>query len=90
LTLPWLVESVDLGLMEDLVWMAFTLKLKGFDDGGLIPKRYTCDGEDSCPALDWSDEPQGTQSFALIVAIFGPLRARTIARQFATASRAKV
>jgi phosphatidylethanolamine-binding protein (PEBP) family uncharacterized protein len=33
--------------------MAFTLKVKGFDDGGSIPKRSTCDGEDSSPALEW-------------------------------------
>jgi len=47
--------------------MAFTLKVKGFDDGGTIPKRYTCDGDDSSPALEWSEEPRNTQSFALIV-----------------------
>ena len=47
--------------------MAFMLKVRGFDDGGNIPKRHTCDGEDSSPALEWSDEPRGTQSFALIM-----------------------
>ena len=47
--------------------MPFTLKLRAFDDGASIPKRHTCDGEDASPALEWSDEPQGTQSFALIV-----------------------
>ena len=47
--------------------MAFTLKVKAFDDGGSIPKRYTCDGDDSSPALQWADEPRGVQSFALIM-----------------------
>lgn len=47
--------------------MAFTLKVKDFDHGGAIPKRFTCDGEDLSPALEWSDEPPGTQSFSLIV-----------------------
>jgi hypothetical protein len=32
-------------LKEVLIQMAFTLKVKGFDDGEAIPKRYTCDGE---------------------------------------------
>ena len=47
--------------------MAFTLKAKGFDDGESIPKRHTCDGEDASPALEWSEEPRPTESFALIV-----------------------
>ena len=47
--------------------MAFTLHVKGFGNGESIPKHYTCDGEDSSPALEWSDEPQGTNSFALIM-----------------------
>ena len=47
--------------------MAFTVKVKGFDDGRAIPKRYTCDGANVSPALEWSDEPRGTESFALIV-----------------------
>ena len=32
-----------------------------------IPVRYSCDGEDVSPPLDWSDPPAGTQSFALIM-----------------------
>ena len=47
--------------------MVFTLKVRGFGDGESIPKRNTCDGENSSPALEWSNEPQGTQSFALIM-----------------------
>ena len=47
--------------------MAFTLTVKGFDNGGTIPKQNTCEGADSSPAVEWSDEPSGTQSFALIV-----------------------
>ena len=34
---------------------------------GDIPKKYTCDGEDTSPALEWSEVPEGTQSFILIV-----------------------
>jgi len=38
-----------------------------FVDQGDIPKKYTCDGEDISPALEWSEVPEGTKSFALIV-----------------------
>ena len=36
-------------------------------DGNLIPKIYTCQGEDVSPPLSWNDAPDGTRSFALIV-----------------------
>ena len=38
-----------------------------FDDGGTIPRRHTCDGEDVSPALSWEGAPDGTASFALVV-----------------------
>ncbi len=39
----------------------------GFENQGDIPEKYTCDGKDISPALAWSDAPEGTKSFALIV-----------------------
>jgi len=47
--------------------MAIALKVKGFGNGEIIPKRHTCEGDDLSPAVEWSGEPDGTQSFALIV-----------------------
>lgn len=47
--------------------MAFKLTAGAFADGGTIPTLHTCDGADLSPALEWSGEPGGTQSFALIV-----------------------
>lgn len=47
--------------------MAFKIKVDGFVEGGSIPRRLTCDGEDISPALDWTGEPLGAKSFALIV-----------------------
>ncbi len=46
--------------------MPFALKTTAFAEGGAIPKKYTCDGADVSPALQWHDAPAGTQSFALI------------------------
>jgi len=58
-----------------LITLIFSLSLKGtmkltspaFSHNGSIPSQYTCDGADVSPALEWSDEPEGTKSFALIV-----------------------
>jgi hypothetical protein len=47
--------------------MSFTLKATAFPNGGVIPKKYTCDGANLSPALSWDDAPAGTQSLALIV-----------------------
>ena len=33
----------------------------------MIPARYTCDGEDVSPPLEWGDLPEGAASLALIV-----------------------
>jgi Raf kinase inhibitor-like YbhB/YbcL family protein len=38
-----------------------------FDDGARIPTRYTCDGEDVSPPLRWSDVPDGTRGFVIIM-----------------------
>lgn len=38
-----------------------------FKEGGMIPRQYTCQGEDISPALSWEAGPDGTKSAALIV-----------------------
>lgn len=47
--------------------MAITMTSSAFTDGGAIPKKHTCDGEDVSPALSWSGIPEGTKSLALIM-----------------------
>ena len=37
-----------------------------FTEGGMIPRQYTCDGEDISPPLSWSGIPKGTKSIAII------------------------
>lgn len=39
----------------------------GVPDGGTIPRRFACDGAGVSLPLSWSGEPEGTQSFALIM-----------------------
>jgi Raf kinase inhibitor-like YbhB/YbcL family protein len=38
-----------------------------FAEGEAIPIKFSCDGEDTSPALTWSEPPAGTQSFVLIM-----------------------
>jgi Raf kinase inhibitor-like YbhB/YbcL family protein len=37
-----------------------------FEEGGLIPKKYTCDGSNVSPPLRWDSVPDGTESIAII------------------------
>lgn len=46
--------------------MPFELTSTAFAPGEPIPRKYTCDGEDISPPLQWSDPPPGTQTLALI------------------------
>lgn len=46
---------------------ALELRSSAFKDGEYIPVRYTGRGEDISPALEWSDAPEGTKSFVLIM-----------------------
>jgi Raf kinase inhibitor-like YbhB/YbcL family protein len=43
------------------------IESSAFAEGGTIPVRYTCDGEDASPPLSWAEPPPGVQSLALIV-----------------------
>ena len=42
------------------------LKSSAFEDGGTIPRRFTCDGEDLSPPLHWEDIPPGTHGFVVL------------------------
>ena len=47
--------------------MALVLTSSAFDDGGEIPREYTCQGDDTSPPLSWSGVPWDTRSLVLIV-----------------------
>jgi Raf kinase inhibitor-like YbhB/YbcL family protein len=46
--------------------MDFTISSTAFQNGGDIPKKFTCDGADVSPQLAWRGTPPKTQSLALI------------------------
>jgi Raf kinase inhibitor-like YbhB/YbcL family protein len=41
------------------------LMSSAFRNGGKIPRRYTCDGENISPPLSWAGVPEGTHSLVL-------------------------
>lgn len=47
--------------------MAFQISATAFSAGESIPRKFTCDGSDVSPALNWTDPPAATLSFALIM-----------------------
>jgi Raf kinase inhibitor-like YbhB/YbcL family protein len=46
--------------------MAIEVSSPAFDQGGIIPTKYTGEGQDVSPALNWSDLPEGTREIALV------------------------
>jgi len=60
-----LFATSDVGLAGDT--MPLTISSPAFSDQGEIPAVFTCQGDDTSPALSWSDAPAGTKSLALIV-----------------------
>lgn len=47
--------------------MPLNLKSNAFENGGIIPAKYTCSGDDVSPPLTWENVPKQAKSLALIV-----------------------
>jgi phosphatidylethanolamine-binding protein (PEBP) family uncharacterized protein len=47
--------------------MAIALTSPAFEQGGQIPSKYTCEGDDISPPLAWNGVPKGTKSLVLII-----------------------
>lgn len=50
------------------IWEGGNMEIRSsaFEEGAYIPWKYTCDGNDVSPPLEWSLVPDGTKTFALI------------------------
>ena len=70
LLLPLLVGTAanraGKGLEGGAPGMGFAVTSPSFQNGGSIPKKFTCDGADVSPELQLTAPPPGTQSLALI------------------------
>jgi Raf kinase inhibitor-like YbhB/YbcL family protein len=53
--------------VEETDMAGFELKSPSFVEGGPIPIKYSCDGQDVSPALVWEGAPASTAALALIV-----------------------
>lgn len=55
-------------LAKETKYVKYKMELvsPAFKMNGVIPQKYTCDGQDISPPLNWKDAPQQTKSFALI------------------------
>lgn len=45
----------------------FNITSSAFTSGSRIPAKYTVNGDNTSPPLSWSNAPEGTKSFALIL-----------------------
>jgi len=59
-------ESAKSTVEEAMAVATINLTSPAFAEGGIVPQRHTCDGEDVSPALEWGEPPAGTVTFALI------------------------
>ena len=55
-------DSVKEGVKK----MTIKVTSPAFEEGGMIPPKYTVDGANISPSLNWETVPEGTQSIALI------------------------
>jgi phosphatidylethanolamine-binding protein (PEBP) family uncharacterized protein len=39
--------------------MTFHVTTTAFENGAMIPKKFTCDGQDIAPPLTWTEPPKG-------------------------------
>ena len=46
--------------------MVIKVTSSAFEEGGMIPRKYTCDGADVSPPLAWTGIPEGAKTIALI------------------------
>jgi Raf kinase inhibitor-like YbhB/YbcL family protein len=46
--------------------MTIKITSSAFKEGGMIPAKYTCDGQNVSPPIKWEQVPKDTKSFALI------------------------
>jgi Raf kinase inhibitor-like YbhB/YbcL family protein len=62
-----LAATASCGAKSEGEMPGFILKSSAFENGAILPTEFTCDGADQSPPLVWSEPPEGTKSFALVV-----------------------
>lgn len=67
LIIAGLLAACQTPTLDTSAAVKFKLSSPAFADSGSIPQKFTCQGENVSPELNWSDAPAGTKSFALIM-----------------------
>lgn len=55
------------GSVNSQIASGFKLVSSAFEEGKLIPAKYTCAGSNVSPTLSWTGAPEKTKSFAIIM-----------------------
>jgi hypothetical protein len=55
------------GAVENVTLTKLDLTSTAFQNGQALPAQFTCSGAGQSPPLSWSEPPQGTKSYALVV-----------------------
>jgi len=58
--------KVDMNAAQEEIMPEIKVSSKAFIHEGMIPARYTCDGEDISPEIMWKNIPEKAKSLALI------------------------
>lgn len=66
-TSPRIAQQATSSAMSTSTMSTFALSTPAFTNGGAIPAKYTCDGDDMSPPLALDNAPQGTLTYAVIV-----------------------
>jgi hypothetical protein len=59
-------DLYKLEILESEAPMDIVVTSSAFRDGQMIPSKYTCDGDDMSPPIEWSGVPDGAKSVAII------------------------
>ena len=60
-------QSNGEAVVENATLTKLSLTSDAFQEGRPIPIQYTCDGANQSPPLKWSEPPQATKSFTIVV-----------------------
>lgn len=52
---------------KGMIKMEIIIESRSFEDGGIIPSKYTCDGVNISPQLSWSCSVEDVKTYAVIV-----------------------
>ncbi len=63
-----IIQAAELAQQDEKGDNVMEIKItsSAFAEGGMIPPKYTCDGKNISPPLEWGAVPDGTKSIALI------------------------